>query len=201
MKVSAACAIAAVGALALVGCGSEDDTGDASGSDTVASDTATSDDSVTSDTAASDTVVSDDSVTSESAPSDSAPSDSAVEQSDDDTAEDDGGGEAGGSSEEFCTALEEADSQAGVGTDVDATVAVFEGIDEAAPAEISEATGALLDFFARGAEIAELPEEERADAALEFAELEQDFTEATEQIETYARENCDNLGDDFFGGS
>ncbi len=109
----------------------------------------------------------------------------------------DGSGASDGEASEFCLALEELNESSPA--DQQTFADGFVDLADAAPDEVSDATATLRDFFMAAADAAELPAGEVEAALEELSVREAEFTEATEQIEEYARANCDNLGEDFYG--
>lgn len=112
-----------------------------------------------------------------------------------------GGGadSAAGDTESFCSALGALDE---VESDIDDLNAFVDGlirVDEAAPDEIADDTSTLRQFIERSAEISELGADEQAAAIEEFGALQTDFDAAVNNVEDYARSNCPDLDEGFFG--
>ena len=105
----------------------------------------------------------------------------------------------GGDAEEFCVALADAQAQVTSAAGPQDVADAFRGIADVAPDEISDATDRLIDFIEQGAAISSLPEAEQSDAIAAVSAQEADYTAAAGEVETYARENCANLDDSFFG--
>jgi hypothetical protein len=107
---------------------------------------------------------------------------------------DDGG--AGGSTGAFC---DEMASLAASGDDTsDAeNLAALQSVADAAPSEISDEMDQLVDAFEKlqSFDPEAASEEEMAD----FMALASDLDEPSARIEEYAKENCPDLPDDFFG--
>jgi len=107
----------------------------------------------------------------------------------------DSGSGGGDDVEAFCAAL--ADSAE---SDPDTTEAEdleqLRSIANAAPGEVSDAMDTLVDIFDQLQSI-DL-ETATEDQLAEFEELLPTFEEATAEVESYARDNCPDLPDDFF---
>lgn len=109
---------------------------------------------------------------------------------------DSGGGDSGGSDvEAFCAALAESAE-----SDLDTTAAEdleqLQAIADSAPGEVSDAMDTVVDIFEQLQDFDfETATEEQV---AEFEELLPAFEEATATVESYARDNCPDLPDDFF---
>jgi hypothetical protein len=106
---------------------------------------------------------------------------------------DSGGG--GGDVEAFCAALAET-AESDLDTTEEEDLAQVRAIADSAPSEISDAMDTLVDAFEQlQAFDFENATEEQME---EFGELLPAFEEATTAVESYARDNCPDLPDDFF---
>jgi hypothetical protein len=111
--------------------------------------------------------------------------------------DDDSGGDSGGGNdvEAFCAALAESAE-----SDLDTTEAEdleqLQAIADSAPGEVSGAMDTVVDIFEQlqGFDFETATEEQVA----EFEELLPAFEEATATVESYARDNCPDLPEDFF---
>jgi hypothetical protein len=105
-------------------------------------------------------------------------------------------GDSGGDDvEAFCDALAETTE-----SDPDTTAAgdleQLQAIADAAPSEVSDAMDTLVDIFEQldAVDFENATEDELA----EFEALLPTFEDATAEVESYARDNCPDLPDDFF---
>ena len=104
----------------------------------------------------------------------------------------------GGDSAEFCAALARLDAlelQSDAGPFIDG----MRELDDAAPAEIEDATDQLVSFLEASLAIGELEGDERDAAIDELAEDESDFDQAVADLEAYATDACPELSDALFG--
>lgn len=106
---------------------------------------------------------------------------------------------AGGDVESFCSALAVLEDIDTSGEDIDPFVEGLRDVDDAAPAEVAGDTAQLLLFIERSAEISNLTGDEQLAALEEFDGLEADFDAAASNFEDYARANCPDLEESFFG--
>lgn len=99
---------------------------------------------------------------------------------------------------EFCAALARLDAlelQSDAGPFIDA----MRELDDAAPAEIADATDRLVSFLDASLEIGELDGEEREAAIDELARAEDDFDRAVIDLQAYATDACPELSEVLFG--
>jgi hypothetical protein len=110
---------------------------------------------------------------------------------------DSGGGSGGGGDdvEAFCAALAES-AESDLDTTEEEDLEQLQAIADSAPGEVSDAMDTLVDIFEQlqAIDFETATEDELA----EFEELLPTFEEATAEVESYARDNCPDLPDDFF---
>jgi hypothetical protein len=100
--------------------------------------------------------------------------------------------------DEFCAALARLDAlelQSDAGPFIDA----MRELDDAAPAEVADATDRLVSFLDASLEIGELDGEEREEAIDELARVEDDFDRAVIDLQEYATGACPELSEVLFG--
>jgi hypothetical protein len=106
-----------------------------------------------------------------------------------------GGNGAGNDAAGFCAALAES-AESDLDTTEEEGLAQLRSIADSAPSEISGPMDTLVDAFERLQAIDfENATEEQME---EFEELLPAFEEASTAVESYARDNCPDLPDDFF---
>ena len=101
--------------------------------------------------------------------------------------------------ESFCSALGALED---VESDLDNAEPFVDGlvrIEDAAPDEIVDDASTVRQFIERSAEIGRLGADEQAQAIEEFGALQGDFDVAVKNVEDYARSNCPDLDESFFG--
>lgn len=109
---------------------------------------------------------------------------------------DDDSNSGGGSGDEaFCAALAES-AESDLDTTEEEDLEMLRSIAASAPGEISDDMDTLVDVFEQlqGFDFENATEDQVA----EFEELLPTFEEATATVESYARDNCPDLPDDFF---
>jgi hypothetical protein len=112
----------------------------------------------------------------------------------------DGGADSdSGGTESFCSALAALED---IETDIDNPDPFVEGlvrVEDAAPDEIADDTSTVRQVIERGGEINKLDAEDQAAAIEEFGTLQAGFEVAAKNVEDYARSNCPDLEESFFG--
>lgn len=107
-----------------------------------------------------------------------------------------GSDDAGGSDEAFCTKLAAA-AEADADMTDEESLALFKSLAASAPGAISEDFDTMVDLFTefRDFDAANAT----ADQMAEFEATMTDFSQASDNIEAYATENCPDLPDSVFG--
>jgi len=100
---------------------------------------------------------------------------------------------------EFCSALKTVEELEVDATTVDAFADALVQVNAVAPADVADDTAALVSFIERSTAIGELPAEEQSAAIEDLAGQQSDFDAAVAGVEGYARENCPDLQESFFG--
>ena len=185
-KFTAALAVATLG---LVACGSSDDQGAASDATVVVSVAESGTDAPPAAPAASDPTVD---VTGTAASDATATSGATVTS---DATGAGGSGSGSGDTSEFCQVLEDTQSAP---SDPQTISDSFHALQDSAPDELADATGVIVSLIDERIAISTLPEDEQTAALDESNGREEEYTAALDTIETYARDNCDNLDDSFF---
>ena len=97
--------------------------------------------------------------------------------------------------EAFCTALFES-TESDLDTTEEEDLEILRSIADSAPSEVSDAMDTMVDTFEQLLDFDF--ENATEDQVAEFEELLPTFEEATATVESYARDNCPDLPDDFF---
>jgi hypothetical protein len=111
--------------------------------------------------------------------------------------DDSDGGDSGGgdNAEAFCAALFES-TESDLDTTDEEDLEMLRSIAASAPSEVSDAMDTMVDAFEQ---LLDLDFENATEEQLaEFEALLPSFEEATAEVESYARDNCPDLPDDFF---
>jgi len=110
---------------------------------------------------------------------------------------DSGGGDSGGGDdvEAFCAALFES-TESDLDTTDEEDLEIIRSIAASAPSEVSDAMDTMVDTFEQLLDFDF--ENATEDQVAEFEALLPSFEEATAEVESYARDNCPDLPDDFF---
>ncbi len=111
----------------------------------------------------------------------------------------DPGDSATGGTESFCSALAALED---IESDIDNPDPFVEGlvrVEDAAPEDIADDTSTVRQVIERSGEISKLDAEDQAAAIEEFATLQAGFDAAAKNVEDYARLNCPDLEESFFG--
>ena len=108
-----------------------------------------------------------------------------------------GGDEAPEEARAFCSALKTIEELEDDGQEAFAEALV--SVDEVAPPEVADDTAFLVTFIEFGTEIGGLPAEKQETALEEFSAMQPQFDAALVAVEDYAKSNCPNLEESFFG--
>ncbi|WP_148288689.1 hypothetical protein [Ilumatobacter nonamiensis] len=99
---------------------------------------------------------------------------------------------------DFCAALTRLDELA-IDDDPTPFLDGMQDLHDAAPDEVSDATGRLVDFVETGIAVGELEGDERDAAMEEIAATEDDFDQAVVDLQAYAVDACPDLSESVFG--